>query len=136
MRLLLLILLLLAGPVQAQDPARLILGGSSLTQSPQGWWHRAFGPQPLELSLALDRPVPWRTFLVGDPARLVVDLQGVELNGRSPADLFGQDLAPAIRWGSFRRGWSRMVIELPGPFRVAEAGMRTCLLYTSPSPRD
>ncbi|TNH41240.1 N-acetylmuramoyl-L-alanine amidase [Paracoccus haeundaensis] len=125
MRLLLLILLLLAGPVQAQEPARLILGGSSLTQAPQGWWHRAFGPQPLELSLALDRPVPWRTFLVGDPARLVVDLQGVDLSGRSPADLFGQDLAPAIRWGSFRRGWSRMVIELPGPFRVAEAGMRT-----------
>ncbi len=29
MRLLLLILLLLAGPVQVQEPARLILGGSS-----------------------------------------------------------------------------------------------------------
>ena len=48
MRLLLLILLLLAGPVHAQDPARLILGGSALTQAPQGWWHRAFGPQPLD----------------------------------------------------------------------------------------
>ncbi|MFN4059150.1 MAG: N-acetylmuramoyl-L-alanine amidase [Paracoccus hibiscisoli] len=112
-------------PAQAQEAGRLVLGGSSLTQAPQGWWHRLFGPAPLEVALTLDRPVPWRTFLVGDPARLVIDLRDVDLAGLDPAQLFGKDLAPAIRWGSFRRGWSRLVIELPGPYRVARAGLRT-----------
>lgn len=125
MRLLALILLLLAGPVLAQEPARLALGGSALTPAPQGWWQRVFGPEPLELALALDRPVPWRVFLVGEPARLVVDLKGVDLSGQDPAQLFGAALAPAIRWGGVQGGWSRLVIELPGPFRVARAGMRT-----------
>ncbi|TJZ93061.1 N-acetylmuramoyl-L-alanine amidase [Paracoccus gahaiensis] len=125
--LLLLLVLLLAAPFQAAqaEPARLALGGSALTPAPAGWWQRVFGPEALQLQLALDRPVPWRAFLVGDPARLVVDLQGVDLTGQDPAQLFGHDMAPAIRWGSFRRGWSRLVIELPGPYRVARAGLRT-----------
>lgn len=119
------LLMALALPAQARDPARLVLGGSSLTEAPQGWWHDVFGPAPLDLRLALDRPVPWRAFLVGDPARLVIDLQDVDLTGLDPAHLFGADLAPAIRWGGFRRGWTRLVIELPGPYRVTQAGMRT-----------
>lgn len=116
--------LLLAWPAAAQ-PARLALGGSALTEAPQGWWHRLFDPVPLRLDMALDRPVQWRAFLVGDPARLVIDLKGVDLAGQDPARLFGADLAPAIRWGSFREGWARVVVELPGPFRLHQAGMRT-----------
>ncbi|CAM3205781.1 N-acetylmuramoyl-L-alanine amidase [Paracoccus nototheniae] len=123
--LILMLLALLVGPAMAEGPARLSLGGSALTPAPAGWWQRVFGPESLELQLALDRPVPWRAFLVGEPARLVIDLQGVDLSGQNPALLFGGDLAPAVRWGSFRRGWSRVVIELPGPYRVERAGMRT-----------
>ncbi|WP_282601655.1 N-acetylmuramoyl-L-alanine amidase [Paracoccus sp. PARArs4] len=114
--------LAMAVPAMAED-ARLLTGASSITQAPDGWWQRVFGPQPLEFRLVLDRPVPWRVFLVGDPARLVVDVKGIDFRGSSPKGLFGNDLLPAIRWGAFRRGWSRMVFELPGPFRVTEAGM-------------
>jgi len=123
----LILALLLVVPLAAtaQEPARLQLGASSVTTAADGWWHRLFGPAPLELRLALDRPVPYRVFLVGEPARLVVDLKDADLAGQDPAQLFGQDLLPAIRWGSFQRGWSRVVLELPGTYRVAEAGMET-----------
>ncbi|MBU2958580.1 N-acetylmuramoyl-L-alanine amidase [Paracoccus sp. 1_MG-2023] len=114
--------LAMAMPAWAED-ARLLTGASSVTQAPDGWWQHVFGPEPLEFRLVLDAPVPWRVFLVGDPARLVVDLKGVDLRGNSPRALFGQELLPAIRWGAFRRGWARMVFELPGPYRVTEAGM-------------
>ena len=115
--------LALCAPAAAEE-ARLNAGASSVVRAPTGWWQRAFGPQPLELRLVLDRPVPWRVFLVGDPARLVVDVKGVDLRGVDPSALFGEEILPAIRWGAFRQGWSRMVFELPGPFRVATAGMR------------
>lgn len=114
--------LALVWPVWAEE-ARLLTGASSVTEAPAGWWQRVFGPRPLEFRLMLDRAVPWRVFLVGDPARLVIDLQGIELGAEGPEALFGQDLLPAIRWGAFRQGWSRMVFELPGSFRVTRAGM-------------
>ncbi|WP_410218344.1 N-acetylmuramoyl-L-alanine amidase [Paracoccus sp. (in: a-proteobacteria)] len=128
MRVLALILSLILGlplSLAAQEPARIQLGGSAVTTASQGWWHRLFGPEPLQMTLALDRPVPYRVFLVGEPARLVIDLKGVDLSGQDPATLFGHGRLPAVRWGSFRRGWARIVLELPGPFRVARAGMNT-----------
>ncbi|WP_207102384.1 N-acetylmuramoyl-L-alanine amidase [Paracoccus shandongensis] len=118
MRWLLLILALLSLPAGADEPARLDPGGSALVATGRGWG----GPKPLELRLALTRPVPYRVFLVGDPVRLVVDLQGADLGLAKPQDLFGADLAPAIRWGPNGKGWSRIVLELPGPYRIASAG--------------
>ncbi|MDO5646865.1 N-acetylmuramoyl-L-alanine amidase [Paracoccus sp. (in: a-proteobacteria)] len=116
MRILALILMLL--PVMAAaDPARLDLGGSSLVKTGRGW----FGGAPLELTLALTDPVPYRVFVVGDPARLVVDMQGVDLAGQDVAQMFGADLSPAIRWGVPERGWSRLVVELPGTYHIDTA---------------
>lgn len=120
MRWLALILLLLAPMAVAQEPARLQIGASSLTAEGRDRGR----PRPLELRLVLDRAVPYRTFLVGDPARLIVDLKGADFDGLGTGDLFGHDLVPAIRWGRFQRGWSRIVLELPGPYRIASAGQR------------
>lgn len=119
MRWLLLILTLLALPAGA-EPARLDIGGSSLVATGRGWG----GPKPLELRLSLTRPVPYRVFLVGDPARLVVDLQGADMGLARPQDLFGAGLSPAIRWGRNRDGWSRVIVELPGPYRIDRAGQQ------------
>lgn len=113
---------LFGGPVIAQDAARPDLGASALVATGRGWWGR---PPPLELRLVLDRAVPFRTYLVADPARLIVDLQGVDFGGLKAADLFGADRVPAIRWGRFQRGWSRIVVELPGPYRIDLSGQRT-----------
>lgn len=120
MKWLALILTLLSLPAWAEDPARLDLGGSALVATGRGWG----GPKPLELRLTLTKPVPYRAFLVGDPARLVVDLQGVDLGMARPQDLFGSELAPAIRWGKNHDGWSRIVVELPGPYRIDSAGQQ------------
>jgi len=118
MRWWLLILTLLSPPAWANEPARLDLGGSALVAAERGWG----GPRPLELRLALTRAVPYRVFLIGDPVRLVVDLQGADLGPARPEDLFGADLASAIRWGKNGEGWSRIVVELPGPYRIHGAG--------------
>lgn len=118
---LILLLCLLPPVAAAQEAARLDPGASSLTKTGRGWW----GPPPLELRLALSRAVPYRVNLVADPIRLIVDLKGADLSGVQPGDLFGADLVPAIRWGRHKNRWSRIVIELPGPYRVASAGQRT-----------
>ncbi|MBU3029415.1 N-acetylmuramoyl-L-alanine amidase [Paracoccus marinaquae] len=118
---LILALCLTVSAAPAQEVARLEPGSSSLTRTGRGWW----GPPPLELQLTLSRPVAYRAYLVADPIRLVVDLKGADLSGTRPEDLPGADLVPAIRWGRFQRGWSRIVVELPGPYRVASAGQRT-----------
>ncbi|MFV0386418.1 N-acetylmuramoyl-L-alanine amidase [Paracoccus sp. (in: a-proteobacteria)] len=121
-----LLALLFAWQVHAQEPARLQLGASHLTAEGRDRGR----PRPMALTLTLDRAVPYRVFLVGDPARLIVDLEGADFGGLRTGDLFGHDLVPAIRWGRFQQGWSRMVIELPGPYRIALAGQRT----TAPEP--
>ena len=118
----LLALMLAPPPAVAQEPARLVPGASALTSSGGGWLR---GPPDMQLRLTLTRAVPYRVFLVGDPIRLIVDLKDVDFANSKAQDLFGADLVPAIRWGHYRRGWSRMVVELPGPYRVTSAGLRT-----------
>lgn len=120
---LLLALLLVLAPLAglAQGPASVDLGDSSLTRTGRGWWR----PPPLRLQLSLSHAVPYRVYLVGEPARLIVDLKGADLGASRPEDLFGADLVPAIRWGRFQQGWSRIVVELPGAYRVARADQRT-----------
>lgn len=112
--------LLLSLPTLGNEPARLDLGGSALVATGRGWG----GPRPLELRLALTRAVPYRVFLVADPARLVVDVKDADLGMAPPTDMFGADLVPAIRWGRDRDGWSRIVVELPGSYRIDSAGQR------------
>lgn len=130
MRLLTILLaLMLALPAAAQEPARLQVGASAVTRQHDGWWQSVFGPRALKLTLALDKPVPYRVFLVGDPARLVVDLKNTDLSGDELSAMFGQEQLHAIRWGSFQRGWSRIVMELPDTYRVSRAGMETQGLF-------
>lgn len=105
----------------AQAMADLNIGASSLTAEGRDRGK----PRPMDLRLVLDRAVPYRVFLVDDPVRLIVDMKGIDLTGIQPSDLFGHDLVPAIRWGEFRRGWSRIVVELPAPYRVTRAGQTT-----------
>lgn len=81
-------------------------------------------PRPVVLDLVLEKPVPYRAYVVADPPRLILELQGVGFGGVSPEALPGADQVPAIRWGQWRRGWGRVVVELPGPARLVQAEMR------------
>ncbi|GKY87882.1 N-acetylmuramoyl-L-alanine amidase [Sinisalibacter aestuarii] len=80
----------------------------------------------LELSLEMSQSVPWRVFTLDGPPRVVLDLSELDWTGADPDALAaGLSRVAALSAGTFRPGWSRMVIELGGPMRVAEAGMTT-----------
>ncbi|MBD9529463.1 N-acetylmuramoyl-L-alanine amidase [Paracoccus sp. PAR01] len=78
-------------------------------------------PRPLELRLAISHPVPYRVYFLDAPPRLIVDFREIDFSSTEPAALAGHDLVPGLRWGRFRPGWSRLVMELSGPYALATA---------------
>ncbi len=76
------------------------------------------------VGIGLSQPVPWRLRLLADPPRLVLDAREVDWRG---LDRVARDSARVVdlRAGLLRPGWSRLVLELDGPYRVAEAAMAT-----------
>ncbi|WP_428515949.1 N-acetylmuramoyl-L-alanine amidase [Roseovarius sp.] len=93
--------------------ARVDMEGSRLSDTRQG----------LVLELALSQGVPWRVFTLDAPERLVVDFREVDWRGVDAALLDMAERARDVRMGSFRPGWSRMVITLAGPYAVRAADM-------------
>ncbi|WP_253944459.1 N-acetylmuramoyl-L-alanine amidase [Pseudogemmobacter hezensis] len=78
----------------------------------------------LHLDLVISQPVPWRVRMLDNPPRMVLDMREVDWAG---LERMTRD-APAVkslRAGAFRPGWSRLVIELDGPWLVSRAGMET-----------
>ncbi|MYM55778.1 N-acetylmuramoyl-L-alanine amidase [Thalassovita mangrovi] len=110
------VLALWALPSQAQDLsglARVEIGNSQITDHRSG----------LKLDLALSQGVPYRVYTLADPARLVLDFREVDWRGVTKPVLLNADRASDLRFGSFRPGWSRMVVDLKGPYAISEAGM-------------
>jgi N-acetylmuramoyl-L-alanine amidase len=77
----------------------------------------------LELRFAISQPVPWRLRFLDGPPRLVLDTREVDWTGFTNLPL--RDPVVAMRAGSFRPGWSRLVVELAGPQRVVTSEMVT-----------
>ncbi|CAM3328216.1 N-acetylmuramoyl-L-alanine amidase [Paracoccus aminovorans] len=115
-----LLLVWLALPVLAQQPsalARIDAARSSLVAEGRDRGK----PRPMELRLVLDQPVPYRVYFLDGPPRLVADFREIDFSGADAAALSGRELVPALRWGRFRPGWSRLVMELPGPYALRAA---------------
>ena len=139
-----LLLVCLAWPALAQDRsalARVDLARSALLAEGRDRGK----PRPLELQLAISQPVPYRVYFLDGPPRLVVDFREIDFAGTDAQALPGRELVPALRWGRFRPGWSRLVMELPGPYalrmavqRPAESGAGGALvkLRIEPVPQD
>lgn len=80
----------------------------------------------VELDIAMTQPVPWRVFTLDAPRRVVLDFSELDWTGAEPALLaMKAQRIGAVALGTFRPGWSRMVIELDRPMAVAEAEMVT-----------
>ncbi len=79
----------------------------------------------LTMELGLTQPVPFRSFLLDNPPRLVVDFREVDFSGMSPKALMGAPGLTDLRWGKFRPGWSRLVAELDQPMAITAARTRT-----------
>lgn len=104
-------------PVAAQDLsalARLEAAGSSVSEIGAG----------AEIVLAISQPVPWRVRVLDQPPRLVLDVREVDWTGLSDVPRKAPQVVD-LRAGVFRPGWSRLVMELQGPMRVAQSEMTT-----------
>ncbi|WBU54391.1 N-acetylmuramoyl-L-alanine amidase [Paracoccus sp. SCSIO 75233] len=78
----------------------------------------------LALSLSLSTATPYRLHLLDAPKRLVIDVQGLNLADTDLTGLPGAALLDGVRGGAFRRGWSRLVFDLRGPYAITEAVQR------------
>lgn len=77
--------------------------------------------QQTRFVLELDRAQPFRAFILTNPHRAVIDLPDVEWRGEPPHEQQSVGLVGNLRYGLFRPGISRVVIDLKGPATIASA---------------
>ena len=78
----------------------------------------------LSITLSLSQPVPWRLRFADDPRRLILDFREVDWTGIR--DIRQDSIrVSGLRAGSFRPGWSRLVLQLGAPMTVGSAVMDT-----------
>lgn len=78
----------------------------------------------LKIELALTQGVPYRLFTLDAPRRLVLDFREIDWTGVSKDVLMNADRALDVRYGAFRPGWSRMVVDLAEPLRPETIEMK------------
>lgn len=78
----------------------------------------------VSLTLDLSQGVPWRIFTLAAPSRVVIDFREVDWTGLSSDALIQTDRVTGIRFGSYRPGWSRLVMTLADPMQIDTATMR------------
>lgn len=76
------------------------------------------------VTLGLSQPIPWRVRLLDNPPRLVMDFREVDWTGLDALPRIAPQVKD-LRAGVFRPGWSRLVLELTGPYTVQTAAMTT-----------
>ena len=104
-------------PATAQELsalARLDVGASAIRDEGEA----------VSITLALSQPVPWRVRLADNPRRLILDFREVDWTGIGDLPQNSIRLS-GLRAGSFRPGWSRLVLKLAAPLTVASAAMDT-----------
>lgn len=110
------LLLALAGPGAAQ------LGGQARLTGPltltEGW-------RSLSVAVPISQALPWRTRLLADPPRVLVDFRTLDWTGFDGQLQPGLSHVAAWRVGDAGGGWSRLVIELTHPMGFDQAGMAT-----------
>ncbi len=74
----------------------------------------------VEFAIDLTGSVPWRTFTLSDPARLVIDFSEVEWDDVPRNASAG---IAEVNVGRYRPGWSRLVAVLREPFVIDSAEM-------------
>ncbi|CUH52990.1 N-acetylmuramoyl-L-alanine amidase [Shimia marina] len=94
--------------------ARVEIADSGLSE---GWRGAA------QLRLALSQGVPWRVFTLDAPRRVVLDFREVDWGALTAADLGAAEGISAVRFGTYRPGWSRMVLDLEAAMTVEAAEM-------------
>jgi len=106
-----------AGAIVAQEfsgLARLEVEGSGVVDTQDG----------ITLNLHLSQGVPYRVFTLDGPERLVLDFREVDWGAVDGPALDQSERVTALRMGGFRPGWSRMVVDLDGPYALESADLQ------------
>lgn len=77
----------------------------------------------MAVDLELSQGVPYKVFTLNNPKRLVLDFAEVDWAGADKKRFMANGLVSDARFGPFRPGWSRMVLDLAGPFVVHRSHM-------------
>lgn len=78
----------------------------------------------IEATFALSQPVPWRVRVMDAPPRLIMDFREVDFAQIAKVATNSAHVVD-LRAGQFRPGWSRLVMQLDGPFLVSRSEMTT-----------
>jgi len=93
-----------------QAAAQAVTGPLVLLQDRQAAW----------VEFPVSARCDFRVFTLDDPMRVVVDFAGLDWPEAPPPDP-GPGAVAALRYGLFSPEWSRLVLDLARPMRVAEA---------------
>ncbi len=74
----------------------------------------------VDIELVLSQIVPYRVFTLAEPKRLVLDFREVDWTGLSSEAFDQAARIESVNFGALRPGWSRMVLQLSGPFAVRQ----------------
>ncbi|MCF6271743.1 MAG: N-acetylmuramoyl-L-alanine amidase [Rhodobacteraceae bacterium] len=75
----------------------------------------------LTFTLGLSKPTPFKVFTIANPPRLLIDLGDTDLEGIPEGLAAGVSEVSALRYGLFKIGQARIVLELESPMRVVSA---------------
>src|SRR3954471_5826214 len=78
-------------------------------------------PNLTRVELALSESAEYRIFGLASPNRIVIDLSEVAWKVRDGKKLQGRGLVAALRYGLFKSGTSRIVLDLAAPAAVTDA---------------
>lgn len=107
-----------AGAALAQEFSGLARPDADKSGLSEGWRGAVM------LELGLSQGVPWRLFHLDDPRRLVLDFREIDWGEMQAGDLGQAKGVSGVRFGSYRPGWSRMVLDLAAPLLVDTAQMQ------------
>jgi N-acetylmuramoyl-L-alanine amidase len=100
-----------------------MLGGAAQAVAKPAITDARLGVEPglTRVVISLTQRSDFRVFTLADPYRVVIDMSEVDWKVKSGTKLTGQGLVAGMRYGLFKAGTSRVVLDLMEPSEVARA---------------
>src|SRR5262245_26691561 len=100
-----------------------LIGGATAAAAKPAITDARLGVEPglTRVVISLTQRSDFRVFTLADPYRVVIDLNEVDWKVPSGTKLQGQGLVAGMRYGLFKAGTSRVVLDLMEPSEVARA---------------
>ena len=101
----------------------LLLGGAAGAAAKPAIVDARLGVEPglTRVVISLTQRSDFKVFTLADPYRVVIDMSEVDWKVKSGTKLSGQGLVAGMRYGLFKTGTSRVVLDLMEPSEVARA---------------